>query len=448
MLDQALEHIAVPFDDTATDALDSLLRTWDVFCRPAQARPEDAREWWNVQAGRFFGKTRAIAEHTLDMMEAWGPLFTGGVCNKTTYDVLSTNVNGVSGLITCAKWRGYELEHYPSKRLLVHPAGGTIQTYSGDVAGGARGFSGNYFWLDELPHYKYAEDVWDNVALAVREPAPPPGGHGIISSTPLRRSIISSLLRQPDYAAQITTTRGGSAANVGNIDIKKLAARKAQFGSSWKGRQELDGEDILDENSGFTLALIESLRMPVHPSLNPRTLGVSVDPAVTSDANSDESGIVGGGSWDMGGEFLHHLVLADRTMTSAPPPAVAREALELAGELEDRYGILPTVWVEDNQGKETWDEIFSTAGRSLGLSHIPVERHHATQAKEVRADAAAAIYQERRVHHIGAPFHTLEKQMHTWAPGMKSPDRMDALVHLVLKLEAQSAYPSLFGRDW
>jgi phage terminase large subunit-like protein len=52
---------------------------------------------------------------------------------------------------------------------------------------------------------------------------------------------------------------------------------------------------------------------------------------------------------------------------------------------------------------------------------------HASRGKRTRAEPVSALYEQRRVHHVGT-MPNLEDQMCTWVPGNKSPDRMDALV--------------------
>jgi phage terminase large subunit-like protein len=52
---------------------------------------------------------------------------------------------------------------------------------------------------------------------------------------------------------------------------------------------------------------------------------------------------------------------------------------------------------------------------------------HASRGKRTRAEPVAALYEQHRAHHVGA-FSDLESQMITWVPGLKSPDRMDAMV--------------------
>ena len=66
---------------------------------------------------------------------------------------------------------------------------------------------------------------------------------------------------------------------------------------------------------------------------------------------------------------------------------------------------------------------------------VKVKRVHATQGKHTRAEPIAALYEQGRVHHVGA-FELLEDQMCSWNPDTdpKSPDRMDALVWALTEL--------------
>lgn len=64
---------------------------------------------------------------------------------------------------------------------------------------------------------------------------------------------------------------------------------------------------------------------------------------------------------------------------------------------------------------------------------IPYRAVHASRGKAVRAEPISALYEQRRIHHVG-PFNELEDEMTSFAPGMPggmsggSPDRLDALV--------------------
>ena len=65
---------------------------------------------------------------------------------------------------------------------------------------------------------------------------------------------------------------------------------------------------------------------------------------------------------------------------------------------------------------------------------VPYEHVNATRGKEVRAEPISTTYEQGRVHHVGV--HTLlEDQLCTWQPGSQSPDRLDALVWAITKLQ-------------
>lgn len=53
--------------------------------------------------------------------------------------------------------------------------------------------------------------------------------------------------------------------------------------------------------------------------------------------------------------------------------------------------------------------------------------------KRLRAEPVAQLYENGHVHHVGE-FPGLEVQYVSWIPGMDSPDRMDAAVHLLTEL--------------
>ena len=62
---------------------------------------------------------------------------------------------------------------------------------------------------------------------------------------------------------------------------------------------------------------------------------------------------------------------------------------------------------------------------------IPV---HASRDKTTRAEPVAALYEQGRVHHVGA-LEVLEDEMVSWEPSSRtSPNRLDALVWLVTAL--------------
>jgi len=53
----------------------------------------------------------------------------------------------------------------------------------------------------------------------------------------------------------------------------------------------------------------------------------------------------------------------------------------------------------------------------------------ASDSKRGRAENVSALYEQRRIHHVGS-FSELEDEQCTWTgPPMPSPNRIDAVVH-------------------
>jgi phage terminase large subunit-like protein len=150
---------------------------------------------------------------------------------------------------------------------------------------------------------------------------------------------------------------------------------------------------------------------------------VAIDPAVTSGEDSDLTGIIVAGMSADG----HFYVLDDKTVKETPD-AWARIAVEAYKEWEaDR------VVAEVNNGGDMVQILLRTINAS-----IPYKKVIATRGKRVRAEPISALYEQRRVHHVGS-FDMLEDQMVTWTPDMpKSPDRIDALVWALTDLNEGS----------
>lgn len=63
----------------------------------------------------------------------------------------------------------------------------------------------------------------------------------------------------------------------------------------------------------------------------------------------------------------------------------------------------------------------------------PVKRIHASRGKRTRAGPISMLYEQGKVHHVGA-FPKLEDEMCSWVPRDDSPNRLDALVWALTEL--------------
>ena len=180
-----------------------------------------------------------------------------------------------------------------------------------------------------------------------------------------------------------------------------------------------------DENALWKFgSMIQPYRVRECPADLER-LVIGVDPAVTSAAGSDMTGIVAAGSArnEKTGE-LEYFVLDDRSL-KATPNEWAKAVVDLYVDLDaDR------VVAEVNNGGDLVLTLLRTLDPTVSLSAV-----RATRGKILRAEPIAALYERGLVHHVGE-FPALEDQMCSFSgdPKEKSPDRLDALVWALTEL--------------
>lgn len=152
-----------------------------------------------------------------------------------------------------------------------------------------------------------------------------------------------------------------------------------------------------------------------HWSGNKLRTVVAIDPAVTNDATSDETGIVVASSYE--GE--RYSVDDDRSGKYSPD-GWAKAAIKAYNDHE-----ADAIVTEVNQGGDMVEHTLRTAGFKGR-----VKRVHASKGKFSRAEPVAALYEQGKVSHAQSGLYKLEQQMMEFVPAevKKSPDRMDAMV--------------------
>lgn len=180
----------------------------------------------------------------------------------------------------------------------------------------------------------------------------------------------------------------------------------------------------LDRRQGalWSYDMIASYRVESAPAL--KRIVVAVDPAVTSNEDSDETGIVVAGI----SSDEHIFVLGDFSL-SGTPLTWGKEAIDLYR----RYGA-DRIIGEVNQGGDLIESNLRSIDRT-----IPYKQVRATRGKTLRAEPVAALYEQGRVHHVGI-MTELETQMTDYNPDSTySPDRLDALVWACTELTSGKA---------
>lgn len=395
--------MSIPLPDLTDAECEALLYDWLTWARPDQLLPDG--DWWRnwlILAGRGWGKTRTGAE-TVRAIVAPGHYGRLALIGQTSADVRDVIVEGESGILaTSPPW--FRPVYEPSKRRLTWPNGAMATTYSGDEPDQLRGPQHDAALCDELAKWKYAQDAWDNLQMGMRLGRRP---LAVITTTPRPIPIIKSIAADP----QTVVTRGNTYDNAANLPASTMAYLRRKYEGSRLGRQELYAE-ILDDAPGalWKRDTITANRVAGHPDLV--RVVVAVDPAATSSKASDETGIVAAGLGVDGFGYL----LTDLSLKASPDGWGTAAVGGYRQHQADR------IIGEANNGGEMVEHVIRTVDPNVSYKAV-----HASRGKQTRAEPIAALYEQGRIKHVGH-FPALENQMCTWVPGMKSPDRMDALV--------------------
>lgn len=389
------------------DEAQALCYDWSFWARDEQLPPPGDWWAWLILAGRGFGKTRAICEWA-QSQAMWRPGSRGAMVAATAADVRDVLVLGESGLLAIAPpWARPVYE--PSKRRVVWPNGSQALLFSADVPGRLRGPQFHWAVADEIAAWRYV-DAWDMLQFGVRLGNDP---RIVVATTPRPIAIVRELLKD----SNVVVTRGNTYANRANLATRFIERIKMQYEGTRLGRQEIDGE-VLDDTPGalWTLTQLDALRVKAAPEL--ARVVVGVDPSATS--YGDEAGIIVAGL----GADGHGYVLADSSLQASPHGWGSAAVLAYHTYQADR------LVAEVNNGGEMVELTIRTVDPAVSYRAV-----HASRGKRTRAEPVAALYEQRRIHHVGA-LPKLEDEMCTWSAieGEASPNRMDALVWALTEL--------------
>jgi len=388
---------------------------WSVWRRPKQSTPRGDWRVWLILAGRGFGKTRTGAEFIREQVNS-GTVSRVALVGATAADVRDTMVEGESGLL--AVFPPDQRPRYePSKRRVTFHNGAVASAFSADEPDRLRGPNHDLAWADELAAWRYV-DAWDQLMLGLRL-----GDHPrvVVTTTPRPTQLIRRLARSDDGTVHVTT--GSTYENSANLAADFIAEMRRRYEGTRLGRQELEAQ-ILDDVEGalWDRSVIDETRATDTPAL--RRIVVAIDPAVTSGENADETGIVVAGVGTNGEAYI----LDDRTMRASPNDWAAAAVAAYHRHKAD------LIVAEANQGGDLVENVLKAVD-----PRVPVHLVRASRGKRTRAEPVAALYEQRRAHHVGF-FPELEDQLCSWVPDVgSSPDRLDALVWALTDLVVDRA---------
>jgi len=379
---------------------------WRFWARPNQLAPPGDWKYWLIKAGRGFGKTRSGAEWVREQVRQV-PIVN--LIGATVDDARDIMIEGESGILAiCPKWE--RPEYVAQKRLLRWPNGAKSLIFTADEPERLRGKQHQRLWADELAAWRYPE-AWDQAILGLRLKPDP---KAVITTTPRPTPIIRELMADPECVV----TAGSSYENRRNLDPSWFRKIIRKYEGTRMGRQEIYAEVLSD----FPGALWQ--REMIHQGElreeDRDRIVVAIDPAVTSNEESDETGIMVCAK----GVDGRYYVLDDLTCRLSPHGWAKR-----AVNAYHRYGA-DRIVAETNNGGDMVLETIKHIDPEVSLKKVT-----ATRGKRVRAEPIAALYEQGKVSHALA-FPELEDQMCSFVPDdvIGPDDRVDALVWALTEL--------------
>jgi phage terminase large subunit-like protein len=433
----AHERLDAILDQIPVVELAALAYDWDNFwARPKQLLPKVEWRSFGFLTARGVGKTTAVAYHIV------GEVFA---CRARCIGLAAQNedktIDVQVGALIAASPPWFRPEWFAGSRQLVWPNGAVAYAHTPEVPGAIRSHNFDLVWLSEIQSWPKSTmlEAYLNFQFATRI------GYArtIFDATPKRRhpllrSFVARAESEPDRHIIVRGTIHENARNLGTGVIDNL---EREFGGTLAGREELLGEMLEESESALVRqAWIDNARRDAPGRLTRKVIGI--DPAVTSRAGNDKTGIVTAGLGPDGQVY----VLADCSGKFAPS-AWAENVL-------DQYVrfACDCIIVETNKGGELVTSNLRAHAHSKGLKVVVVGKEerpnhtigvvyvkevHARGPKEDRAQPLATAYERGRVSHVnGVDLGSLEDTLTTWepAPGQRSPDALDALVHAVVDL--------------
>lgn len=409
------------FDSLSEEQAIAIYYDWEFWARETQLQPkglgESGRFIWLYLAGRGTGKTRTFSEWIIDGVQNKGyrHISLVGAAADEVRDIM---ILGESGIMAYSPpW--FKPRYVPSNKLIVWPNGAEAHIFYGTEPEKSRGAQSDMIWCDEICKWQYPDETFDNIMMGLRLGNNPVCG---ISTTPKPIKLIKELVKDD----RCIVVKEGTHANKDNLAPAFISTVLKKYEGTRLGRQELNGE-ILDDNPNalWIRRWIDEYRITKEQMPDLRRVVIPIDPAVTSNENSDDTGIIPCGEGAAPNipnvknpDLMHYYILDDATMKGTPLAWGARAI--------DRYRFYRADKIigETNNGGDLIESNLRNIDRNISYAKV-----HASRGKYTRAEPIAALYEQGRVHHVGF-FPALEDELceYEFTSNEPSPNRLDSMV--------------------
>lgn len=364
-----------------------------------------------VPAGRRFGKTKGAANGCVEWILEGKKILWG--------DTISGNIDRYVDRYFKPVLTFPHTYSSQKKVLTCELSGGYIDFRSADRPENWEGFGYDYIILNEAGIILKNDYLFTNAVLPMLMDSP--GSKLIAIGTPKGKETKTgkehryySLYRRGvsgDPLYQVFKYSSYDNPFLSQDDIKELE-NEIRLMNPAMVQQEIYA-DFVDGAAGelWDEVIIERHRVRTNPDLMRVT--VNIDPAISSTADSDETGITVTGKSGIGNGY----VLADESGKYTPEQWAA-----ISVKLAKEWGA-DCIVAEKNQGGDMVEAVIRATG-----SKIRVKLVTATKGKFVRAEPIYALYEQGKIFHVGH-HPKLEAQMCSFTSELKnSPDRVDSLV--------------------
>jgi len=403
---------------------------WELWARPNQLVKDYHEGWPEVVIvyciGRGGGKTRLASEWI--RKKATRKATEIALIGPTAAKVRDIQVLGPSGIIGVHP-PSVAPSYEPSYSRVSWKNGSVGKMFSAEKGDRIRGGNFEIAWYDELGEV-FDPDPFDQAMLALRVGE----SRMLVTTTPrLGNESLIELWKNavfnddpPQEGKFVRIITGSTYENLDNLSPTFKAQVLSKYEGTRLAAQEIEGKMLFEsEGALWNVELITNCTLHQQDTLPEMDrICIGVDPAVTTTAKSDKTGIVVAG---LSGETVY--VLGDFTDSYTPQGWVNK-----VHHLYDMYSDQApcSIVVERNQGGD-----LLTQALTKDRPFLPVDTVFSTRNKIARAEPVAILYEQNKVKHVRG-LGKLEEEMCTYEgnPKQSSPNRLDGLVfaitHLVL----------------
>lgn len=380
--------------------------------------------YYLITGGRGSGKSWTLALFLLNLTyeEGYVTLFT-------RWTLVSAFISIIPEFIEKIELMGKEKDFEITQTEIINKHTGSrilfrgIKTSQGTATANLKSISGVTTWVLDEAEELVDQDVFDRIDLSIRSKERP--NRVILVMNPSYKShwiykeFVTKNRKDTTY---IHTTFLDNWENLSDSFISQAERTKQEnlhrYEYLFLGKWLDDAEGML-----WNRPIIDRSRMPTAPEL--QRIVVAIDPAVTANMESDETGIIVCGKDKAG----YGYVLEDLSGKYSPNQWGA-----IAVKAREKWNA-DCIVAEKNQGGDMVEAVIRSAGEKQRIKLVT-----ATKGKYVRAEPIYSLYEQSKIYHIGQ-FPLLESQMITFDPEKgKSPDRVDALVWAFTELMLGSTF--------